>query len=463
VKLSSLVAGLLILALPVATGCGSRPGGMAIVETGNGSVSVRVVFGTEPAPGAIVQLLDAQQSPVGEMRTDETGTAIFKGIPGGSGYQAIATLEGITGTAADIVVAGGETKTTVVLSQRSGPVGLVVGSVKLAGADKPLANAVIEVSGKKATTDANGQFRMEGVPAGPATVKATLGGYGSTSEAIVVKPGSSSAIALSLQPLSTGPRAGHTLVATTGKVLEFDAWHNTVTTYSASQAWSATFLNDGGVLVADAGANKAIEYGEGGSKRGTYSAPSIGNLWLGALKDPKGATRTSSGTVLVADTGHNRIVEIDSSNRIVWEFKNGLSAPRWAERLPKGNILIADTGNNRVIEINTSGSVVWGVGDGSTDVLNQPTTAQRLANGNTLVCDAGNNRVMEVNSQNQLVWIVPGRGNAGSLNNPNSARRLPTGNTLIADTDGNQVVELSPEGNVVWKQPVQQPLFADRF
>lgn len=462
VMLRNLATSLLVFVLVVLTGCGNRPGGVMVEETGGGSVTVLVTYGEQPAPGAIVQLLDSRQTPVAEVRTDEEGNAIFKGVPSGSGYQAIATLEGVTGSAT-VDVAGGDTKTKVVLSQRSGPVGLVVGSVKIAGADKPLANVVVEVAGKKATTDANGQFRLEGVPAGPATVKATLGGYGSTSEALVVKPGSSSAVAIALQPLATGPKAGRTLVTTPGQILEIDTWQQTVGTFGASQAWSAVFLADGAALVADAGGDKVVEFGDGGAKRATYTARAVWQLGFGGVQKPKGASRTPSGNILVADTGNDRVVEIDKSNKIVWEYK-GVKAPRWAERLPKGNTLIADSGRNRVIEVDGSGRIVWGLGDGSADVLNNPSSAQRLPNGNTLVCDAGNSRVMEVNAQNQLVWMVPGRGgDAGNLNNPGSAKRLATGNTLIADTDNNRVVELSPEGSVVWKASVNQPVFADRF
>jgi hypothetical protein len=450
-----------LLTASLVAGCG-RGGGVMVDPAGTGGeVAVSVMFGDQPAPGAIVQLLDENQAPVGELKTDEEGKAVFKAVPAGGGYQAIATLDGATGKQADLRVSGGKTLATIVLSQNSGPVGLITGSVKLSGADRPLANVAVQVAGRTVKTDANGQFKLEGVPAGPVTVKATLNGYGPGSQNIVVKPGSSSPVALVLQPLASGPKAGRTVVATATQVFELDQWTNKVATYPAKQAFSAVFTPDGGVLVADAGANKVQTYTSSGSKGADYTAKTL--LIFGGIKDPHGASRTPGGNALVADTAHNRVVEIDGSNKIVWEFKNGLNAPRWAERLANGNTLVVDSGNNRVIEIKSDGTIVWGLGDGSSDVLSNPTGAQRLPNGNTLVCDAGNGRVMEVNGQNQLVWMVPGRGDAGRLNNPNSARRLASGNTLIADTDNNRIIELDETGNVVWKAQVSQPLYADRF
>ncbi len=453
-----------VLSILLLAGCG-RGAGVGVEDTGKvGEISVSVTLGDQPVSGALVQLLDQSQSPVGEQKTDENGIAVFKGVPAAGGYVAIATLEGTTGQANDLRVAGGSTMAKIVLSENSGPVGLIVGTVKLAGADRALPGVSIEVAGRKAQTDANGQFKLEGVPAGPATVKASIGGYTSVSQAVVVKPGSSNAVALELQPLATGPKAGHTIVTTTTKVIELDAWRNQVGVFAASQAWSALFLADGGVLVADAGADKVQEFSDSAAKKTAFTGRAIWQLGIGGVSAPRGATKTKSGNIVVADTGHNRILEIDGSNKIVWEFKTNLSAPHWAERLPSGNTLVVDTGNNRVIEVKPDGSLAWGLGDGSTDTLNNPTTAQRLPNGNTLVCDAGNGRVMEVNAQNQLVWMAPGRGgDVGTLANPNSARRLANGNTLIADTDNDRVIEVDAGGSLVWKATVAQPVFADRF
>lgn len=454
-----------LVAAILATGCGGRGVGVSLNEISGktGDVDVTVTLEDKPAPGAMVQLIDASQAPVTQVKADEEGHAIFKDVPTASGYVAVADLEGATGRSTDLIVAGGKTLARIVLAQGQGPLGLVIGTVKLQGDDRPLPGVLVTAGGKKATTDANGQFRLDGVSAGQISVKATLTGYVATAQAVIVKAGTSNAVAITLTAQASGPNAGHTLVTTSTKVVDFDAWRNPTTSYAAKGAVSAVFTPTG-TLVADAAADKVQEYGTGGTKGTAYTARPLWQLGIGGISAPGGATRTPQGNVLIADTGHNRIVELNSSNQVVWEYKDRLSGPRWAQRLANGNTLIADTGNNRIIELSKGGQIVWGLGDGSGAVVNHPAMAQRLPNGNTLVCDSGNNRVMEVNAPNQLVWMTGGgaRGSEALLN-PNSAKRLANGNTLIADTENNRVIEVDTQGTVVWKVSTDAPLFADRL
>ncbi len=461
-----LLAALAAVALVAGCGRNGLVTGATGGSTGSSSaeVDVTVTVSGQPDSGALVQLVNSSQSPVGEEKTDDTGVAVFQNVTPGSGYTAIATDGGNSGEASGILVTAGKTLASIQLVTGGGPAGLVTGSVVNASTQAPLAGVKISAGGQSATSDSSGQFQLPDVPAGSEVVNAQLNGYNSFSETVIVKSGTSNAISLQLQPQATGPKAGHTLITTSTGVTELDPWSDVVAHYSASEPFSAVFEPNGDVLVADGGGNEVSLFGTTGTQVTSYTGRSWWQMGIGGISDPHGASLTPNNTVLVADTGHDQVVELNGSNQKIWSYSSGLSAPQWAERLPSGDTLIADTGNNRIIEVNPSGSIVWALG-GGTNIVNHPDMAQRLSNGDTLVCDSGNNRVMEINPQDMLVWMVGAGSQMGNiqLNNPSSARRLATGNTLIADTGNNRVIEVDQSGNIVWQAQAQQPVFADRF
>ncbi|MBI6546374.1 MAG: carboxypeptidase-like regulatory domain-containing protein [Cyanobacteria bacterium NC_groundwater_1444_Ag_S-0.65um_54_12] len=458
-----------LLILFLLFGCGGRAN-MAASDGGfkegkEGQVEIRVKIAEQPAAGALVQLLDSSKIPLSEQKADVQGLALFEHVPTGDGYSAIAMLEGVAGRVSNLRVSGGKVTAQLLLATGNGPTGIIMGSIKLAGADRPLPGAMVEANGTKTQADANGQFKLEGIAAGTVLLKANMSGYVPVKQTLLVKAATSNMVSLLLSPLASGPKAGHTIVTTPTQVQELDAWGNSVANYPGSELWSAVFLPAGGMLVAEAGADRVQEYGSTGSKGKSYTGRALWQLGIGGVEAPRGASRTQQGNIMVADTGHDRILELTDSNKITWEYEANLSEPRWAERLPNGNVLIVDTGNHRVIEVKNAGTIVWGFGAGGTDLLNHPSCAQRLPNGNTLICDAGNDRVLEVNNQGALAWLFPAaeRNKDVNLANPNSAKRLPSGNTLIADTDNNRVMEIDAAGNLTWRANIQQPLFADRF
>lgn len=462
------------LALAVATtlvGCGNRIPTAGGNGGAGGILEVMVEQDGQGVAGANVQILDPDGQPFQDAQADENGVAAFEDVPAASGYSVSAEYDGATGKQSGVNVAPGDkTLVRVALGFGSGPGGILAGTVKAASNGMPLANAMVEVLGARiqTRTDATGHYKLENVPSGAQKVQATAMGYRAGVYDVTVRAGGSVSLVFDLHSDSAGPSAGHTLVTTQARIVEFDQWHNPVGESKAGSAWSATFDRQSGtILLADAAKNAVVESTVRGSVVKTFNATSFFKLGFGGLKAPRGAVRTKNSSILVADTGNNRIVEIDPSDRKVWEYSTRINQPRWAERLPNGNTLIADSGNHRVIEVNSTGRIVWGVGDGSINVVNFPTHVQRLANGNTLVTDAGNSRVLEVNPQGMLVWMVglqrPMAGDDRGLRNPNSAIRLPSGNTLIADTGNNRVVEVDTKSNVVWQQPVSAPLFADRM
>jgi hypothetical protein len=463
-----------LFALVMATalvGCGNRIPTQGGTGGAAGLLEVMVEQGGMGVAGANVQVLDPNGQPFQDAQADENGVATFEDLPSATGYTVTAEYDGATGKTTGVSVAPSDkTLVRVALGFGSGPGGIIAGSVKIASNGFGIANAVVEVLGTqiKTTTDNTGHYKLENVPSGAQKVQATAPGYRPGVYSSTVRAGGSVSLNFDLYSNADGASAGHTLVTTQSRVVEFDQWHNAVGESKTTAAWSATFDRvSGTILLADAGKNAVVESTIRGSVVKSYNATAFWKLGIGGLKAPRGAVRTKNSTILVADTGNNRVVEIDPSDKKVWAYETKLNQPRWAERLPNGNTLIADSGNNRVIEVNAGGRIVWGVGDGSRNVVNFPTHVQRLANGNTLVTDAGNSRVLEVNPQGGLVWMVglqrPMAGDDKGLRNPNSAIRLSNGNTLIADTGNNRVVEVDTKSNVVFQQPVAAPMFADRM
>lgn len=468
-KTTSLLFALLVAA--GVTGCGRTGITAEDVGGGTGKLTVTVKDEQGPVAGSNVEVLtaDGQSAGTGAQSNDQ-GIASFTTLPVGEGYTVKAEHDGAIGKTTVSIRKDRDEAVTVQLKVSSAPGGVIAGTVKVAGTDRPLPGAKIEVVGQKvsATTDETGHYKLEDVPAGQQQIKASYAGYHDSARDLAVKAGTSNTLVIELSPQSAGARAQHTVITTMKSVVEVDQYHNPITTTKTSEAWSAMVnRSTGNMLIADAGKNAAFENAERGTTLKTFSGTSAWKLGFGGIKAPRGASYTPSNTVLVADTGNSRIVEIDGNGSRIGELKASLKAPRWAERQRTGTTLVADTGNNRLVELSSSGSPVWGLGDGSTNILNHPTHAMRLPDGNTLVTDAGNSRVMEVNSQGKLVWMIgdsrPVAGEGPNLNNPNSAVRLPSGNTLIADTGNNRVIEVDAKNTIVWQMSAPSPLFADRL
>ncbi|MBM3266718.1 MAG: carboxypeptidase regulatory-like domain-containing protein [Candidatus Sericytochromatia bacterium] len=464
-----------MLAVFVLAGCGRRGVGTDAGGDGDkstGTISVLVNQDGKAVAGALVQLSDGSGAAIDQGQTDESGQAAFEKVNPGDSYVVKAEKGGATGAAEGIRVAGGSeaVKVKIELKLAGGPTAVVTGKVTDSQTGAPIPGAKVSAGDAAAEAGADGAYKLDKVAAGAVTLKAEAAGYTAAAKDLTLKPGSSQTVDLALDAVSKGPRAGHTVITTTSKVVEVDAWHNAVLSIPTQEAWSATYVPGAGtILIADAArwGGIAVEMSPTGSKVASFDGAKLGIF--GHVSGIRGASRTKFGNTMIADTKNNRVLELDTSNNKVWEYKKGLKAPRWAERLENGNTLIVDTGNNRVIELNPSGDIVFGVGDGTAGILNNPTHATFLKKTNTyLVTDAGNNRVMEINRKAQMVWMAGGArkvedGGAGNLNNPNSATRLPGGNTLIADTGNNRVIEIEPGLGVVWKMPAEAPLYADRI
>lgn len=205
------------------------------------------------------------------------------------------------------------------------------------------------------------------------------------------------------------------------------------------------------LLVADTGNNRILEISKADKEivadfRGPADSP---------LSGPRSAVRTLQGRILVADQKNKRLVELDTKDRIVWEFnKSGhISSPQYAEELENGDILFADSMLNSIRQIDREGNLRWsygsrikGTGPGQ---LFAPEFATRLPNGNTLIADTRNNRVLEVDLNGALVWSYEGRGRQKILN-PTRCERTETGTTVIIYNNNREVIEVDPQGETLW-------------
>lgn len=130
-----------------------------------------------PLPGATLTLTDANGDVVGTTTTDADGTYSFPGFIATDGYT-------VTVTVPDGKIAVGPTAQAVDLTTEDGSAAFEVRDVETVGvevsgrvvdeADTGVPGAIVTIDGvDPATTDAEGDFVIEGVPAGPHTVEIT--------------------------------------------------------------------------------------------------------------------------------------------------------------------------------------------------------------------------------------------------------------------------------------------------
>ena len=108
-----------------------------------------------------------------------------------------------------------------------------------------------------------------------------------------------------------------------------------------------------------------------------------------------------NGHILIADQGNNRAIEVTRGDQIVRTFTAGgtVNIVAFASRLENGDTLLTDAGNSRAVEVDANDNVVWQYitnTDTNSVAAPLPTRAVRLRNGDTLISDQFNNRVIRV-------------------------------------------------------------------
>jgi hypothetical protein len=118
------------------------------------------------------------------------------------------------------------------------------------------------------------------------------------------------------------------------------------------------------------------------------------------LNNPNSAELLANGHILIADENNNRAIEVTRAHTIVATFTAGntVSGVAFASRLPNGDTLLTDSNDYGIVEVNSSDGVVWQyyTNDPLGNPTPFPTRAVRLKNGDTLISDQYNDRVIEV-------------------------------------------------------------------
>ncbi len=167
------------------------------------------------------------------------------------------------------------------------------------------------------------------------------------------------------------------------------------------------------------------------------------------LNNPNSGEVLENGNILIADEGNNRAIEVTPAMHVVQVYTAGGTANgvAFASRLDNGDTLISDANNNRIVEVNAADQIVWQYATNTEPGSNPapaPTRAVRLRNGQTLISDQFNNRVIGVDQDGQIVFTQGVVNVAGAgfdmLNGPYDAKVIGdfTGLTPPFDMDGGK-------------------------
>ncbi|MBT9547036.1 MAG: cyclic nucleotide-binding domain-containing protein [Candidatus Sericytochromatia bacterium] len=226
------------------------------------------------------------------------------------------------------------------------------------------------------------------------------------------------------------------------------------------QPWDMLWLSDFHVLVTDRQANAVFECDPGGREVWRLASESDPQLHL---FEPVKATRYSreigGNRYLIVDKGHHRVFEVDSEQKISWQWgekgKKGnhplrLNQPSDIQYTHEMTYLLTDTGNDRILEIRAD-KVFRTFGDNLE--LSRPVAAQRLFNGDTLIADAGHYRLLIVDDQGDIrhecTYFRPGLDERFRMDEPLHMVRRENQNVVLIDR--NRVMELNPIAKkIVW-------------
>ena len=131
------------------------------------------------------------------------------------------------------------------------------------------------------------------------------------------------------------------------------------------------------------------------------------------------------------------------SGRVLWRRPNGRGTEIGVT--PHGNVLFIEDPKGVVTELDSNQKVVWQYKTEKVGLV----SAQRLKNGNTLLVDDTQARLFEVSPEGKVVWSVekPEYKNQAMRR----ARRTAAGTTLVAVQKAGLLLELDKDGNILHK------------
>lgn len=173
------------------------------------------------------------------------------------------------------------------------------------------------------------------------------------------------------------------------------------------------------ILIVDQGNHRILEVDKDSDIRFQYGEQGKSGIEDGLLNMPADVQRLANGNLLITDMGNHRVLELED-REVVWQYGNPddnpsggygseeglLCYPQSAFRLDNGHTLIVDTGNLRVIELNTDDEIVWEykTNEGAEEhQLDSPFRTAYLPDGKIMILSE--NAILEVNrSTKEVVW-----------------------------------------------------------
>jgi acetyl esterase/lipase len=131
------------------------------------------------------------------------------------------------------------------------------------------------------------------------------------------------------------------------------------------------------------------------------------------------------------------------SGRILWRRPNHRGTEVVA--LPDGHVLYIEDPKGVVTELDSEQKVVWQYKTSNVSLM----SVQRLENGNTLLVDDATPRLFEVSPEGKVVWNVEKPEYKGMA--MRRARRTPAGTILVAVQIAGLLLELDAKGGVIRK------------
>ncbi|MDA0161256.1 hypothetical protein OM076_13345 [Solirubrobacter ginsenosidimutans] len=256
------------------------------------------------------------------------------------------------------------------------------------------------------------------------------------------------------------------------------------------QAMATT--SDGGLLIADASANRVRLARPGGTIQtiagtGTYGSTGDGGAAPAArLAAPAGVAVMLDGSVLIADTGANRVRRVDTAGTIRTFAGGGTPAtgigdggPANAARLVRptglavgadGTVYVAESGADRVRRVGPDGTISTLAGTGEPGFsgdggaaavaqLNEPNAVAADLDGTVYIADSRNDRVRRVGADGTITTLAGGSSaaNAGDGADPLNARidtpislaiDRQSGDLFVAGRGDGLVRQIQPGGGI---------------
>ena len=198
---------------------------------------------------------------------------------------------------------------------------------------------------------------------------------------------------------------------------------------------------------------------------------------------------TPNGNVLFIEDPKGVVMELDSEQKVVWQYKTEKASLVSAQRLKNGNTLLVDDAAARIYEVSPSGQIVWSVEkpeykgqamrrarrtsagttvvaiqklgiflelDAKGDVIRKmdftnrmPAHAWPTDDGGLLIGLAGPGEVRRVDSAGKTIMTFAGTNSTARMAWTSGFTQTPEGGLIVSDYMGARIVEFDKNGKVL--------------